>query len=97
MESPISEIIGVSEEKTSKRKVSLEIIEDISETTARNSPPEKGLLQTQHHGLAKPKHILVKLALWCIKKNGVRPSGRESKCLEGLGSQVVVTSAVKLN
>lgn len=50
MESPISEIIVVPEEKTSEGKVSLEIIEDISGTTARNPPPEKGLLQTRHCG-----------------------------------------------
>lgn len=54
-------MIGVPEEKTSERKVNLEIIEDISGTTAQNSPPEKGLLQTQPCGLAKPKHISVKL------------------------------------
>lgn len=68
MESPISEIIGVPEEKTNERKVSLEIIEGVSRTPARNSPPEKGLLQTQHRGLAKSKHISVKLALCCIKR-----------------------------
>lgn len=43
IESPISQILGVPEEKISKRKISIEIIEDIFGTTAQKSPPEKGL------------------------------------------------------